>query len=74
MRRQKQRPRLKPAESRILKALLEHDYSLNTTQISHIANVSWNTADKYLKEFKSRGWVIKRKRGTRTFWEADRRR
>lgn len=68
----KPRPPLRPAESRILKALLEHDYSLNTTQISHIANVSWNTADQYLKKFKSRGWVIKRKRGTRIYWEADR--
>jgi predicted transcriptional regulator len=68
----KPRPPLKPAESRILKALLEHDYSLNTTQISHIANVSWNTADQYLKKFKSNGWVIKRKRGIRIYWEADR--
>lgn len=68
----KPRPPLKPAESRILKALLEHDYSLNTTQISHIANVSWNTANQYLKKFKSCGWVIKRKRGTRIYWEADR--
>lgn len=68
----KPKPSLKPAESRILKALLEHDYSLNTTQISHIANVSWNTADQYLKTFESKGWVIKRIRGTRTYWEADR--
>ncbi len=68
----KTRPQLKPAESRILKALLEHDYSLNTTQISHIANVSWNTAEKYLDEFRTRGWVIKRKRRTRIYWEADR--
>lgn len=68
----KPRPQLRPAESRILKALLERDYSLNTTQISHIANVSWNTADQYLKQFKSRGWVLQRKRGTRIYWEADR--
>lgn len=68
----KPRSPLKPAESRILKALLEHDYSLNTTQISHIANVSWNTANQYLKKFKSNGWVKKRIRGTRIYWEADR--
>lgn len=68
----KRRPPLKAAESRILKALLERDYSLNTTQISHVANVSWNTADQYLKKFKSLGWVIKRKRGKRIYWEADR--
>ena len=35
-------------------------------------NVSWNTAEKYLDEFQSKRWVIKRKRGTLIYWEADR--
>jgi len=61
---------LKPQESRILKALLEHNYYLNTTQVAKVANVSWNTADKYLKEFHKRGWIDKRQRGNRDYWRA----
>jgi len=53
----KPKPQLKPQESRILKVLLEHSYYLNTTQVANLANVSWNTADKYLKRFNRKGWV-----------------
>lgn len=63
-------PNLKPQESQILKALLEHSYYLNTTQVAKTANVSWNTADKYLNEFNKRGWIEKRQRGNRDYWRA----
>ena len=64
------KPKLKPQESRILKTLLEHNYHLSTTEIADISNVSWNTADKYLKVFLKREWVGKRKRGNRVYWWA----
>jgi len=60
--------KLKPQESRILKTLLEHNYHLSTTEIADISNVSWNTADKYLKIFHKKGWISKRKRGNRVYW------
>lgn len=66
----KTKPQLKPQESRILKALLEHDYSLNTTQVAEFANVSWNTADKYLNKFYDLGWIEKMERGNRDYWRA----
>lgn len=63
-------PRLKPQEHRILKVLLEHNYLLTTTQVSEMANISWNTADKYLEEFFKLGWIDKRKKGNRVYWRA----
>jgi predicted transcriptional regulator len=66
----KTKPQLKPQEVRILKALLEHDYFLNTTQVADIANVSWNTSDKYLKEFHERNWIVRKERGNRDYWRA----
>jgi len=66
----KTKPRLKPQEMRILKALLEHDYPLSTTQVAEIANVSWNTADKYLHNFKKLHWIEHIKRGNRNYWRA----
>ncbi len=65
-----QRPQLNPQEAKILKALLEHDYYLTTTQVAKAANVAWDTAKKYLKEFHKRGWIDKRKRGNRDYWRA----
>jgi predicted transcriptional regulator len=67
-------PPLKPQESRILKALLEHNYYLNTTQVAQKANVSWNTADKYLKKFRKSRWIDKKEIGNRDYWRAYRRR
>ncbi len=64
------KPQLNPQESKILKALLEHNYYLNTTQVANAANVSWNTADKYLKKFNKRGWIEKKPRGNRDYWRA----
>lgn len=67
---QKTKPLLKPQESSILKALLEHNYFLNTTQVAEEANVSWNTANKYLKKFYDQGWIAKMERGNRDYWRA----
>jgi len=61
---------LKPQELQILKALLEHDYHLSTTQVAEIAKVSWNTADKYLNKFKKMHWIEKKKKGNRCYWRA----
>jgi predicted transcriptional regulator len=61
---------LKPQESRILKTLLGHNYYLSTTEIANKSNISWNTADKYLKLFHKKGWVDKWKRGNRVYWRA----
>jgi predicted transcriptional regulator len=66
------RPKLRPQEARILKVLLEHSYSLNTTQVADRANVSWNTSDKYLKRFYRKRWVSKKTRGNRIYWKANR--
>lgn len=64
------KPQLNPQESKILKALLEHNYYLNTTEVARLADVSWNTAIKYLKEFHKRRWIDKRQRGNRDYWRA----
>ncbi|MCK4665584.1 winged helix-turn-helix transcriptional regulator [Candidatus Dependentiae bacterium] len=65
------KPKLKLQESRILKTLLEHNYYLSTTEISDKSNVSWNTADKYLKIFQKKEWIRKKKRGNRVYWRAN---
>ncbi|MFZ2412251.1 MAG: hypothetical protein WAW23_11820 [Candidatus Methanoperedens sp.] len=64
------KPQLSPHESRTLKVLLEHNYYLNTTQVAKLAKMSWNTADKHLKEFHKRGWIEKKQRGNRDYWRA----
>jgi len=63
-------PPLKPQELRILKTLLEHNYYLSTTQVAKKANISWNTANKYLKEFRKLKWIDKMVRGNRVYWRA----
>lgn len=42
-----QRPKLNPQEAKILKALLEHDYYLTTTQVSKAPKVVWSTAQNH---------------------------
>jgi predicted transcriptional regulator len=66
----KARQQLKPQELRILKALLEHSYHLSTAQVAEIANVSWNTADKYLEKFRKKHWIERVQRGNRNYWRA----
>jgi hypothetical protein len=49
--------KLKPVEIAVLKVLLEHSCQLSTTQVAPIANVSWNTAKKYLEKAHSFNWI-----------------
>jgi len=62
--------RLNPKERQILKALLEHNYYLTTTQVAELADVSWNTAAAYLEKFFEAGWINKSSRGRRLLWKA----
>jgi predicted transcriptional regulator len=55
--------KLNPSEKSVLKALLENPFKLSTTRVAKDANISWNTAEKYLKQFQEKGWVSHRKRG-----------
>jgi predicted transcriptional regulator len=64
------KPQLSPYEKSILKVLLEHNYDLNTTQVAKLSKMSWNTADKHLKDFHKHGWIEKRQRGNRDYWRA----
>jgi Mn-dependent DtxR family transcriptional regulator len=52
-------------------AMLEHDAFLTTTQIANLANISWNTADKYLKQMGKEKWIEHTKRGNRDLWKAN---
>lgn len=63
-------PKLKPQEKAILKALLEHDYFLSTTEVAEIAGVSWNTANIYLQNFKAKRWIEHKTEGNRDYWRA----
>jgi predicted transcriptional regulator len=58
-------------ERQILMAMLEHDAFLTTTQIANLANISWNTADKYLKQMGKEKWIEHTKRGNRDLWKAN---
>jgi len=61
---------LKPKELATAKALLEHDYYLSTAQVAIHANVSWNTAKKYLEKMYQLHWIAKLERGNRDYWRA----
>jgi len=63
-------PQLKPQEYTIFKVLLEHDYYISTTGIAKLANVSWNTAHKYLNTAFSKNWIAKTQTGNRSYWRA----
>ncbi len=65
-----QRPKLNPQEAKILKALLEHDYFLTTTQVAKVAKVAWSTAQNHLNDFHKRGWIDKKQIGNRCYWRA----
>lgn len=48
-----------PYERDILNILLRRKGWVNTTKISELTNMSWNTAIKYLKRMYGRGWLSK---------------
>ena len=62
--------KLNMADSQILRVLLKKNYYLTTTQVAKLAGVSWNTADKYLREAYKKGWINTKKRGNRRLWRA----
>ena len=66
----KVKPRLNPIEHKIVKVLLEHDYSLSTKEIAEKSGISWNTALFYLKKMHERGWIEREQIGNRTYWSA----
>jgi hypothetical protein len=54
----------------ISKVLLEANYRLSTRQVAKLANLSWNTAHKYLNQLWCRHWISKYAVGNRYFWRA----
>ena len=63
---------LKPQEMNILKALLEHNYWLSTTEVAREAGISWNTAKAYLDKMYKLSWIGKMDRGNIEYWRASR--
>jgi len=55
-------------EEGILRVLLKRKGWLNTTQISKLTGISWNTAMKYLERMYNRGWLSK----SGNYWRASR--
>lgn len=66
--------RLNPIETKIVATLLKRRRYATTAMIAKSAKISWNTAESYLTEFESRGWVDKKDLGRRSYWKAIRRR
>ena len=62
--------KMRPIDMRIIKMLLESDYYLTTLQISKGASISWNTAERHLKELFKKGWVYKKEAGRTAYWKA----
>lgn len=47
-------------ERNILRVLLKRKSLINTTKVSKITGMSWNTARKYLQKMYKRGWLSKK--------------
>lgn len=47
-------------EDAILRVLIKSRTSMTTGGVADSAGISWNTADKYLRDMLSRGWVTLR--------------
>ncbi len=60
---------LNPYEARILIVLVKCPKYWNTSEISKQTKISWNTAEKYLEEMHSRGWIEKKGR-SKIYWKA----
>lgn len=57
---------LNPFEARILTILIKKNQWLTTAEIAKLGKMSWNTADKYLKDIYLKGWILK----FRNHWKA----
>jgi len=55
-------------EIALVKTLIKHQEFLTTREIAEDAGVHWQTAYKYLKKFRNKGWVSYSKRGKRELW------
>lgn len=63
-------PRIKPKERIVLKVMHENRRPLTINKVAKLTDLSWNTVEKYLDEFSKRGWLIKYKKGQRTYYSA----
>lgn len=59
---------LKNFEKIVLKTLLESGEFLSTREIAGKAEISWSTADRWLKNLDKRGWIVHKKIGNRDYW------
>ena len=57
---------LNPYESKILSVLIKSRTSLTTGRVANRSGISWNTADRHLKNMEERGWV----RNRSGYWKA----
>lgn len=55
-------------EKNLLRVLLKRKSWINTTSISNLTGMSWNTAIKYLQKMYNRGWLSK----NGNYWKAKR--
>jgi len=62
--------KLNPSEKEILKILIENAGFHTTRETAELSGISWNTANKYLKKFKTKKWIDYEKRGVREYWKA----
>ncbi len=60
---------MNPQEKQILKVLLENQF-ISTRQVAEKANLSWNTAKKYLDIFLERGWISHHSMSGKDYWKA----
>ena len=60
---------INPIERALLSVLLRYRTFKNTTFIAGKAQMSWNTAEKYLNRMEAKGWVTK-KGIKRSYWKA----
>lgn len=60
---------LNPFESKILTVLIKKPTFWNTTEVSKMCKISWNTAEKYLNEMEKKGWLEKKGR-SKIYWRA----
>jgi len=54
---------LTPIERNILKTLAEERRWMSTRHIARRSNISWQSSDKYLNQFKNNSWVNHRTTG-----------
>jgi predicted transcriptional regulator len=68
---EEKKPIIKPQDKEILKALLEHDYWLSTTEVADKAGISWNTAKGHLEKLHKLRWIAKKRIGVKEEWKAE---